>query len=222
MADPHEAELVADLTFPFEHATEYASTNLTLAQDLWEGINLDAGMVALPDEWTDSVNLPRAQAFPWDHDKGLYILNSFHVLHCLKSIHRSIREYERKQPQTLPLSHITHCLDNLRSDTLCQADDTPRYTSISFVPGSAIGQKRLCRDWNKLLEFARDHNACYRYISAEADTWDQFERFKFCPKGSPYWPKVEEHFGKGGDWEPEYETERVDEEVAESGSVVGS
>ena len=78
-----EAELAADLTLPFEWATDYASTNLTLSGELWENINFDKGMVALPNEWTDSKQLPRAQAFPWDHERGLYILNGFHVIHCL-------------------------------------------------------------------------------------------------------------------------------------------
>lgn len=98
--------------------------------------------------------------------------------------------------------HITHCLDALREDVICQADDTPRYTTITKSPESAVGQIRQCRDWKKLEEWAKDHTSCYNYISSEADHINQFERFKFCPPNSPYWPKVREHFGKGPDWKP--------------------
>lgn len=98
--------------------------------------------------------------------------------------------------------HITHCLDALRGDVICQADDTPRYTTITKSPESAVGQIRQCRDWKKLEEWAKDHTSCYNYISSEADHINQLERFKFCPPNSPYWPKVREHFGKGPDWKP--------------------
>lgn len=89
--DRLEADLAADLTLPFEWTTDYASTNLTFSGELWESINFDKGMVALPNGWTDSMQLPRAQAFPWDHEKGLYILNGFHVIHCLVRFARLFR-----------------------------------------------------------------------------------------------------------------------------------
>ena len=67
----------------FEWATDYATDNLTLAAELWDNIDFDSGFVALPYEWTESKDLPRAQAFPWDRSKGLYVLNGYHALHCL-------------------------------------------------------------------------------------------------------------------------------------------
>jgi len=193
------AALAADLTIPFQWATDYASPNLTLAGELWESIDFDVGMVALPYEWTDEKELPRAQFFPWDHDQGLYVINGYHALHCLKSIHRSLREYHLGLPQTLPLAHITHCLDSLRGDVLCAADDTPRYTTITKSPETAVGQLRQCRDWTKLEEWARQHPSCYSYINASADHIDQYKRFTFCPPGSPYLEKVRAHFAKVSD-----------------------
>ena len=88
-ADFDEAELEKDLSVPFEWASEYATTNLTLGNELWESINFDAGMVALPNEWTDSKDLMRAQPFPWDREQGLYILNGHHNLHCLVKLDQS-------------------------------------------------------------------------------------------------------------------------------------
>ncbi|MCJ1478394.1 hypothetical protein MMC13_007074 [Lambiella insularis] len=68
-------------------------------------------------------------------------------------------------------------MDSLRRDILCAADDTPRYTTITKSPESAIGQVRMCRDWGRLKQLG-----------------DQFERFRVCPEGSGYEEKVKEHF----------------------------
>jgi hypothetical protein len=32
-----------------------------------------------------------------------------------------------ERPQRIALVHISHCLDELRRDVFCHADDTPRY-----------------------------------------------------------------------------------------------
>ena len=117
-----------------------------------------------------------------------------------KNIHRAIREYELGAKQSLPLGHITHCIDSLRDDVMCQADDTPRYTTTSHSPESAVDQMRLCRDWSKLEAWARQRTSCYRYISHKADHIDQFKRFKFCPRDSEYWPAVRAHFRKPEGW----------------------
>lgn len=103
-------------------------------------------------------------------------------------------------PQSLPLMHITHCLDSLRGDILCQADDTPRYTTRTKVPESGVGQLRQCKDWAALEKWAAERTACYRYISHKAGSINQFELFKYCPKDSPYWPELRKHFGKPDDW----------------------
>ena len=112
----------------------------------------------------------------------------------------TVREYELDLPQSLTLPHITHCLDSLRTDILCYADDMPRYTTATKSPESAVGQPRVCRDWSKLEEWAELHTSCYHYISHKADFINQFGRFKYCPKDSPYWPALREHWNKPDDW----------------------
>jgi hypothetical protein len=119
-----------------------------------------------------------------------------------KNIHRSIRQHYLGLPQSLPLIHITHCMDALRGDIICHADDTPRYTTATKSPESAVGQLRQCRNWAILEKWAKERTSCYNYISHEADQIDQFERFKFCPPDSSYWPEVRKHFRKGPDWMP--------------------
>ena len=91
-------------------------------------------------------------------------------------------EFYLHETQSEPFGHIMHCLDSLRQDILCQADDTPRFTGT--IPSrSGVGQNRVCRDWDKLAAWAKRHTACHRHIHF-SDT--VLERFQFCPEGSPY------------------------------------
>jgi len=82
---------------------------------------------------------------------------------------------------------------------MCDADDTPR----ALIPGPRV-QSRQCRDWNGLLEWTKQFNSCYGRISDdEPRRFLEIERYKFCPKNSPYLPAVREYFGLGEDWNRE-------------------
>lgn len=48
------------------------------------------------------------------------------------------------------------------------------------------GQQRQCRDWSKLVEWANSHNSCFLYLNETQGVDSSFERYKFCPEGSPY------------------------------------
>ena len=85
---------------------------------------------------------------------------------------------------------------------MCQADDTPRWSSNDDKPENGMGQHRQCRDWNKLATWAQENTACYRYLNESANDLNQMERFKFCPPESSYMPKVRKYFGVGEDWMP--------------------
>ena len=61
----------------------YYGENDTVADLLWEDISIDNGTVALKDTYIDKMGLPVSQRFPWDQQKGLYLLNGFHSMHCL-------------------------------------------------------------------------------------------------------------------------------------------
>jgi hypothetical protein len=52
----------------------------------WKEFSLDAGVVALSDEYAKSMNMPLGSRFPWDASKGVYVLNTMHILHCVVSI----------------------------------------------------------------------------------------------------------------------------------------
>ena len=87
------------------------------------------------------------------------------------------------------LEHALHCLESLRQDVVCNADDLPRYGG--FATGeSGNGQLRMCRDFGALKEWVKGHTACHHHD----DALDVYERYSYCPKGSGYIEKVKEMF----------------------------
>lgn len=81
------ADIGRDPAVRFPWSTGYGPeiTNHSLADERWEALNINAGIVALPDKWATEHNLPPTQRFPWDPTKGVYTLSAFHTLHCLVS-----------------------------------------------------------------------------------------------------------------------------------------
>ncbi|KAL3429988.1 hypothetical protein BDV09DRAFT_200092 [Aspergillus tetrazonus] len=137
------------------------------------------------------MDLPESQPFPWDPQEktNLYI---------------SIHEYRHNTPQSITYPHILHCLDSIRLETICTADDTTRHIPSDAVHGfrPGDGQTRQCRDWTQLDAFVRRHDLCYRYICPGNNTVSNLERFKYCPADSEYLPRIREYFGLGEDWVP--------------------
>ncbi|OQE43416.1 hypothetical protein PENCOP_c003G08181 [Penicillium coprophilum] len=172
-------------TEPYVLLTDYSSHNTALADALWHSINIDSGVVALSDSFAASHNLRSAQRFPWDTNKGIYILHGFHNLHCLKIIYNSLFEFRTGQAQSRTWHHIAHCLDALRRQMLCDADDTPRATERRAEVVSGIGQHRVCRDWGELEKWAKAHTACYKRPENPEDEVG-LKRFMHCPEGSGY------------------------------------
>lgn len=180
------------------------------------------------------MNLPESQPWPWDSDsKSIYIVNAHHILHCVvgwlrftfvylglrrlhvadalpplpqRNLYISIQQYRKNESQTISYPHILHCLDSLRTETMCTADDTLRYVPLNSDghgsrPGD--GQYRQCRNWDKAKSFAESHDACYRYLNPGDKETSNLERFKFCPADSEYLPKIRKYFGYSDDWVPD-------------------
>lgn len=72
-----------NLTIPITWNSEYATTNLTEASEIWNGINYDDGIIAIPYTLIDKMGLHRAQKHPWDPNYGVYLINGYHQIHCL-------------------------------------------------------------------------------------------------------------------------------------------
>ncbi|KAK3299475.1 uncharacterized protein B0H64DRAFT_317844 [Chaetomium fimeti] len=166
--------------------TDYTGDNLSAVTDLWEKLSGDPGVVALPSDYVSEKRLPHAYRFPWDQDKGVYLLQGFHNLHCLRTLFRYIKYTEQGVPNHIALSHALHCLDQLRQDVLCNADDTPRYAGFQTPAGTGAGQVRMCRDWRALETWALEHTACFKH--EDEVPGPMVDRFKSCPDGRVLWP----------------------------------
>ena len=65
----------------------YTDPNVTLRNEAWDAISIDAGMIAVPDDFVAEKGLPPSQRFVWDKSKSVYLLNGHHTLHCAVSFH---------------------------------------------------------------------------------------------------------------------------------------
>ncbi|KAF2454429.1 hypothetical protein BDY21DRAFT_103594 [Lineolata rhizophorae] len=182
-----DTEMVLEKTYVFENETEH--------NEFWENINVDAGLVALSDEWVREHGLQLGQRFPWDDTKGIYVLEGFHSMHCLKSIHDALTKLKAKRRPIYTWDHIMHCMDSIRKNIMCEASDLPLYSTPGEDPELGIGEVKQCRSWEALTAWSHEHTACYRLINETDAHMDRLERYKFCPEGSPYIERVREVFG---------------------------
>ncbi|KAF2188340.1 hypothetical protein K469DRAFT_661066 [Zopfia rhizophila CBS 207.26] len=198
------AGLTYDRMLPWEDRTQYNTGNYSEQDLLWGELRADSGIIALTKSYAAEHGLHRGSPFPWDSEKEIYLINGFHSIHCLSQLYLALKEYREGLPQSRPFEHSVHCLDWLRGDIMCRADDTPLYTTTSRHADSGFGQFRKCKDWNKLVSWAEEHTACYRngHFVVEDKLESQVGRFKFCPKDSPYLDKIRRYYGKGEDWFP--------------------
>lgn len=83
------AGLEREMPVPYRDRTMFNSPNRSISDAAWDDWIVDPGIVALPNNWVKGKMLPQAQHWPWDEDKGLYLLQGFHNIHCLVGICRS-------------------------------------------------------------------------------------------------------------------------------------
>jgi hypothetical protein len=74
-----------ELTLPYYEETPYGSKNETFVRKLWHDIDVDLTVIALTDDYAIKKGLVPQERFPWDPEKGIYILHGYHNLHCLVS-----------------------------------------------------------------------------------------------------------------------------------------
>lgn len=207
------------------YETPYAQDNITAADETWMAVDISEAFVALSKEHAHKLGLPPSLPFPWDRQrKDLYLISSIHSMHCLVRnmparinitpliyvqtvLHRSNLEYRENHTQTYSTEHILHCLDNLRVDLQCSADDTPRYIppdATESTVKTGVGQIRKCRDWSKLNAWAKQHSACFKYnqFLHEELTYNKVypTAFQFCSKDNEYLSVVQKYFRKDSDW----------------------
>lgn len=172
----------------------YDRHHRTKSDQKWAEIDFSTGIVAISDKEARELNLPQSQRFPWDNSKGIYLLNAYHNLHCLSWLWSSFAKWRDGGKFEMVDFHGFHCLDQLRQDTICHADDTPRYTGEDQGnQSSGFHQQRTCRDFSKLERWAEERTACYRFL--DNSVYDTLDRHKFCPEGSPYNDVIQQLYG---------------------------
>ncbi|CAF9913893.1 hypothetical protein IMSHALPRED_001472 [Imshaugia aleurites] len=159
--------------------TAYSPKNHSDSDDLWEAILPSHGFVAMDRKWAEQRQWPASMYLPSDHSKGVYLLEAYHQLHCLRILRNTFWEAVEHRPFTYhPSSHMEHCFDTLRQSVMCNADNTPLYTFGDKTAGN--GQLHRCRDWNELRDFATANTACYRDSVGDIPLG---EHFGYCDDG---------------------------------------
>jgi hypothetical protein len=113
-------------------------------------------------------------------------------------------EYRMGINQSLAPHHIIHCLDQIRADILCTADDTLRVTTPDMRPVTGEGQVRQCRSWEALKAWTMANPGCYRYgdPNVEDVQESQIPRMRYCEEGNPDLGLIRAYFDKGAGWRP--------------------
>ncbi|KAF3767960.1 hypothetical protein M406DRAFT_321792 [Cryphonectria parasitica EP155] len=196
------AGLVRNVPTKITHHIAFDSTNRTEQDAAWDDKDLEpwTHFVALDEDYTIDLDLPHAQRWPWDLNKGVYILTAAHELHCVRVLRVAVNENHDGVPeeeQTWAYAHLIHCLNVLRDTVMCNADDTPLYVgrlhenTHSSDPRAGIGTTKMCRNWNTLLEWSRARSACYYPEDFFNQSYPEVERYKYCPDGSRPWETIE-------------------------------
>lgn len=197
------AGLARNIPIPFNSSSPYGfgSPDETTRSLLWESLDTSAGEISLRNDFARLVNLPSSAPFFWDPaNRSIYLLNAHHSLHCLRKVRRwvTLSYYNVSQLDSYP--HMIHCMDHLLQNILCEADDTPMYTSPSANASTGLGQQRMCRSWDKLQDWAEGHTACFAYVNETQGVDAVIQRFRYCPKGSEMGKRMRESFGYPEDW----------------------
>ena len=107
------------------------------------------------------------------------------------------------EKSVVPTEHVLHCLDTLRQDMQCLADDTPMPT-IPKKHHIGNGQIRQCRDFDALVEWSQDpeRHACFKMIDEYREVPNSLEEFAFCREGSEEEATMMKYFEEWGHKDP--------------------
>ncbi|EPE29319.1 hypothetical protein GLAREA_00479 [Glarea lozoyensis ATCC 20868] len=195
------AELRRSTKLTFQGNTEYSSANETRADGLWDDISTGIGAITLTKQFAESHGLLDASPFPWANNQGVYFVQGFHEMHCLKTIRKSLAQHTHNIPQSRSASHIAHCFDVLRQSILCAVNDTPMPVIAGRVTGD--GQVMKCRNWKQLEEWVSEpeRSACYRFVDEYREVpinGSLIERYAFCGNDSLYFDTMKRFFEMWG------------------------
>ncbi|KAF2736291.1 hypothetical protein EJ04DRAFT_490041 [Polyplosphaeria fusca] len=200
--------LALDTPSSYHIYTEFINHNRSISDPLWEALDSSPIVVALDAAYARRHKLKESIPFPWDQSKGLYHIKAFHHIHCLKNIrHAYLTALSSPESESrIPPSHILHCLDTIRQDLMCHADDTPMPT-VNERHKIGDGQPRKCKNWDALVKWTQEpeRQTCFRMIDEYRRVPNSLEEFAFCPEGQEF-DKIRDsmnaYFGKWGHKDP--------------------
>lgn len=74
----------------FDWWTEYSGKNDTEVDALWDAILPSHGLVAIDSQWAAEQQWPDSLSLPSDENKKIYLLEAYHLLHCVVRLPRSL------------------------------------------------------------------------------------------------------------------------------------
>ncbi|KAJ8064633.1 hypothetical protein OCU04_006959 [Sclerotinia nivalis] len=167
---------------------------------LWESLDTSTGEISLDTKWAKAQGLPDSQEFFWNKNRSIYLINAYHSVHCLRKVRRWVTISYHNGTQLDSYPHLIHCMDLLLQNTICEADDTPMYTSATQNVTTGMGQQRMCRSWDKLSNWASKQTACFSYINETQGVDAVIQRFRYCPQESGLLEPMRQSFGYKEDW----------------------
>ncbi|KAF2162477.1 hypothetical protein M409DRAFT_27102 [Zasmidium cellare ATCC 36951] len=167
----------------FNWWTEYSDKNFTETDALWDDINPAHGFIAVDREWATAQHWPKSMHLPSDSTKNVYLLEAYHLMHCITVIRKTFWQAVHHQDYTFNPPHAGHCIDMMRQYIICKADNTPLYTFGDDSAGDE--QVRKCQSWDALRDFATENSACYRDTPPDVDsnTFPLGAHFGYCDSG---------------------------------------
>lgn len=72
--------------------------------------------------------------------------------------------------------HAYHCIDTLREEIMCNADDTPVATFKNHKHPFGYQQYRMCREWAPLRDWASQYSICYASSTQRLPGQGAFDR----------------------------------------------
>ncbi|CAG8971637.1 hypothetical protein HYALB_00003105 [Hymenoscyphus albidus] len=186
--------------------TAYSQPNETARYSAWNSIDVDRTIIAIDHDEAVALGLPATEVFPLDERKDIYAVNAYHQLHCLKLLYRSFQEAHHGKAFSNGYTHILHCLDSIRGDVECQADDHVYGVGPGLNPPIYEGQHMHCKNSSALDKWASEHHSFFKYTYVNDEkSLTEMHQWRNCPENSPHGENMRKLLGYGDDWKPDYE-----------------
>ena len=83
--------------YSIEHENQTAAVDAA-----WEAIVPAHGIIAVDKSWAEQRQLPLSMELPSDHTKQVYILEAYHMLHCLVTLPSFFSSPTISSPHPIP------------------------------------------------------------------------------------------------------------------------